>query len=243
MAFDLAASNGRPIAEVEDGVAGKDRQPLSHVTATFLAASILRTLNVTYRWELTGLAQKKVQWVPPQACIFIFWHNRQLLMPFVYRRMTGGLGGVATLISRHRDGRLIAGTVKRLGFGSIAGSSTRGGSQALLQLCNCLGRGCPVAITPDGPRGPLRKLKPGVAYLASRCGVPVYPVAFGCDRPWFFSSWDKMMLPRPFARVVVAVGEPMTAPPDLSKDDAARVITHFESKLNEVTNQVDSYYV
>ena len=210
--------------------------------AAWGAANLLKALDGSYHWTLLGLAGQPDYWSRKRPCIFMFWHSRQLLMPFLYRRMTGGFDGVISLISRHRDGRLISETVRRLGFGSVAGSSTRGGARAVLEIAGLLQSGKQVAITPDGPRGPAGKLKMGVILLASRCSVPVFPVALGSNRAWRFGSWDSMLLPKPFAKVVAVVGEPLTVESNLSRHAWPEVTALFESRLNNLTQMVDGYY-
>jgi len=210
--------------------------------AAWGAANLLNVLDGSYHWTLLGLAGQPEYWTRRRPCIFMFWHSRQLLMPFLYRRMTGGRDGVISLISRHRDGRMISETVRRLGFGSVAGSSTRGGTRAVLEIVDLLRSGKQVAITPDGPRGPASRLKMGVVLLASKCSVPVFPVALGSNRAWRFGSWDSMLLPKPFARVVAVVGEPLTVESDLSRHAWPEVAALFESRLNNLTQMVDGYY-
>src|SRR5690606_8758609 len=134
--------------------------------------------------------------VPGKPAIYLLWHGRLLPCSYYHRHH-----GLATLISRHRDGDYIAGVVQRWGFRTIRGSSSRGGAAALLQMERLLRDGVSLAITPDGPRGPRQKMKPGPLYAAQRAGVPVIPVTAGCSRAWWFEGWDRFMVPQPFARI------------------------------------------
>lgn len=208
--------------------------------AALLASGLLWLLSKTLRWRLIELAAAKDFWCEAKPCIFVFWHSRQLIMPFLYNRM-GATRHVSTLISGHRDGRMIARTVRYLGIDSVEGSSTRGGSRALMALMQALKNGSNVGITPDGPRGPARKLKWGVLFLASSCGIPVYPIAYSAKPVWTFRSWDRMILPKPFSRVVGAVGAPIVIEKDLPGERWAEVAAKVEKRLNELTDLVDSY--
>jgi len=109
--------------------------------------------------------------------IIAFWHGRQLMMPLAYR---GEFASI--LISQHRDGEIIARIMKYFGFGSIRGSSTRGGQQAVRQLLKVAHQGQDLVITPDGPRGPACRVQAGVVYLAKLTGFPIVPLTFACSK-------------------------------------------------------------
>jgi hypothetical protein len=135
------------------------------------------------------------------------WHNRLLLLPFVLNRFTANRHGAA-LISASRDGDLLADAIHRFGFDVVRGSSSRLGASALLQLSEVLAQGGDVVITPDGPRGPVYELGPGVIFLAQKTGAFVLPMNLEYSSCWRFKSWDRFILPRPFSRVRVTFGEP-----------------------------------
>jgi lysophospholipid acyltransferase (LPLAT)-like uncharacterized protein len=172
--------------------------------------------------------------------IVAFWHNRQLLLPFVFRHYAKRRPvKFSMLISAHSDGRLIADTVRRLGIDSVAGSSSRGGSAASKQLVQRLKSGNHVGITPDGPRGPQYQAKQGVVRLAQMSGAAIVPVAYAADRKWTFKSWDRMFLPKPFSKVVVVIGAPISSSvEDSSEADLLRV----QSALDEVSKTADSFF-
>ena len=139
----------------------------------------------------------------------------------------------------HNDGRMIADAVKRLGVCSVAGSSSRGGKEALLQLKNLIREGNHIGITPDGPKGPCYSAKPGVVSLASSTGAPVCPVAYSASRYFQFGSWDKMILPKPFSKVVFVMGELLFIPASLSEEKFEEHRQRVEKALNEVMKQAD----
>jgi lysophospholipid acyltransferase (LPLAT)-like uncharacterized protein len=119
--------------------------------------------------------------------------------------------GVAILISEHGDGEIIARVAEALGYRSVRGSSSRGAERALLGMIREVKEGSEVAITPDGPRGPAQHFAPGAAIIAQRSGAPLLPLTAFADRAWRLKSWDRFLIPKPFARVVVTYGEPWRA--------------------------------
>ena len=134
------------------------------------------------------------------------WHNRLLIFPFVLRRFFSNRRGAA-LISASRDGDLLADAIKRFDFDVVRGSSSRLGASAILQLTDVLASGRDVVITPDGPRGPAYELGPGIIFLAQKSGAPVAPVNMEYSNCWRLKSWDRFILPRPFSKVRVIIGQ------------------------------------
>ncbi|MEY2485288.1 MAG: hypothetical protein QOH39_936 [Verrucomicrobiota bacterium] len=139
------------------------------------------------------------------------WHNRLLIMPFVLKRFLPNRHGAA-LISASRDGDLLTDAIHRFGFDVVRGSSSRMGASAILQLSQVLASGGDVVITPDGPRGPVYEMGPGMVFLAQKTGKAVIPVNMEYSSCWRFKSWDRFILPRPFSRVQVIFGAPHHVP-------------------------------
>jgi len=139
--------------------------------------------------------------------IAALWHNRLLVFPLVLRRFFPQRQGAA-LISASRDGDLLTDAVQRFGYNVVRGSSSRLGASAILQLEEVLASGSDVVITPDGPRGPAYELGPGIIFLAQKTGAPVVPVNMEYSSCWRLNSWDRFIVPRPFAKVRVIIGAP-----------------------------------
>lgn len=135
--------------------------------------------------------------------IFLLWHEVLLPLLWQHRRQQ-----IAIMVSQAREGQYLSDFARRIGYHLLPGSSTRGGARALLGAIRALDDGCTIAITPDGPRGPARDVKPGVVRAAQRAGVMILPLHAVARSAWRFGSWDRMMLPKPFARIDVAYGEP-----------------------------------
>lgn len=203
--------------------------------AAWAGAALLRLLAHTWRFDRIGIAQDELLIARGQGCIYALWHARLLPMVFAHRGR-----GVAVLVSRHRDGELIARIVERLGFVTGRGSSTRGGEEGLRDMLEWAGRGRLLAITPDGPRGPAERVKPGLLYLASRTGLPIVPVASAARSVWRLRSWDGFRIPRPFARVVVAYGEPIAVPAELGRDEIEGYRADVDAAIARLTREVDA---
>jgi lysophospholipid acyltransferase (LPLAT)-like uncharacterized protein len=176
--------------------------------ARWLIALGFRLLQIwarTLRYEIddrAGVIGKPVN----ENYIGALWHNRLLIFPFVLRRFFPNRRGAA-LISASRDGDLLADAIKRFDFDVVRGSSSRLGASAILQLTDVLASGRDVVITPDGPRGPAYELGPGIIFLAQKSGAPVVPVNMEYSGCWRLKSWDRFILPRPFSKVRVIIGQ------------------------------------
>ena len=189
-------------------------------SARWLIAVGFRLLQLwvrTLRYEIddrAGVLGKPVD----QNYIGALWHNRLLIFPFVLQRFFSNRRGAA-LISASRDGDLLADAIARFGFDVVRGSSSRLGASAILQLTDVLASGRDVVITPDGPRGPAYELGPGIIFLAQKSGAAVLPVNMEYSSCWRLNSWDRFVLPRPFAKIRVIIGQPHRVRPTNTVDD------------------------
>jgi lysophospholipid acyltransferase (LPLAT)-like uncharacterized protein len=187
----------------------KEKLKIEGWLARWLIAFGFRLLQLwarTLRYEIddrAGIVGRPVK----ENYIGALWHNRLLVFPFVLRRFFPQRHGAA-LISASRDGDLIADVVQRFGYDVIRGSSSRLGASAILQLTEVLASGRDVVITPDGPRGPAYELGPGIIFLAQKSGAAVVPMNLEYSRCWRLGSWDRFIVPRPFARVRVLIDRP-----------------------------------
>jgi lysophospholipid acyltransferase (LPLAT)-like uncharacterized protein len=198
--------------------------------ATLAGAAALQLLGSTWTLRRTNTAAYDRRLAGGERCIYALWHARMLPLIYAYRGL-----GVAALVSRSRDGELIAGVIERIGYVAARGSSSRGGQQGFHELVRFAEQGRSLTITPDGPRGPREVVKPGLVWLASLTGLPVLPVASASRRSWVLRSWDGFRVPRPFATVWISYGEPVQVPPGLDEagvevwrrrlEDALRVNT------------------
>jgi lysophospholipid acyltransferase (LPLAT)-like uncharacterized protein len=171
---------------------------------SLLAAGFIRLLRATVRIRHHG-DERIREWERRGAhFILAFWHRHLLLMPYAYRGQR-----ISVLVSQSKDGELIARTVARLGIDSSRGSSSRGGIAGMRSLLRKAAEGWDIAFTPDGPRGPLREVQPGVILAAASTGLPILPVALAASRARLLRSWDRFMIPLPFSTVHIVYGEPL----------------------------------
>ena len=191
--------------------------------ARWLIAFGYRLLQVwarTLRFELDDRAQ--VIGTPPnERYIGALWHNRLLLLPFVLQRYLPARRGAA-LISPSGDGELLAQLVERFGFEVVRGSSSRKGASAIRQLAEVIANGQDVVITPDGPRGPAYQLGQGLVFLAQQSGAQIVPIQMEYSSCWRVKSWDRFILPKPFATVRVIFGAPHRVAASSNDDDFER---------------------
>ena len=141
--------------------------------------------------------------------LYAFWHEGLIVATYAFRRQ-----GIQVLVSQHRDGELIARAIESMGYGTIRGSSTRGGTRALFRMAAAGAAGDDLGVTVDGPRGPRLLVKPGTLIIAGRSGLPIVPFAVASNKACLLSSWDRFMVPRPFSKAAIAFGEPLTVPGD-----------------------------
>lgn len=208
----------------------KDRFVLAF--APTLAKIIIKALAFTMKLEFLHEERVRQFWDRDEKVIVVFWHGRLIMMGFSYKGK-----GIKTLISLHKDGELIARILKKLGFGSIRGSTTRGGAQAMREMIKAV-KDWDIAITPDGPKGPKYVVQDGVIALARLTGRPIMPLTFGSFRKKVFGSWDAFNLPYPFSCGIFMWGEPVYVK---KEDDMEEKRKELEGKLREMTEFVDGY--
>jgi lysophospholipid acyltransferase (LPLAT)-like uncharacterized protein len=188
------------------------------IAALSLAAAwFIRALRAGVRVRRHGDAAVRGWEARGERFILAFWHRHLLLMPYAYRGRR-----ISVLISRSRDGELIARTVARFGIDASRGSSSRGGAGGLRELLRKAAAGYDLAFTPDGPRGPAGVVQPGVILAAAATGLPVQPVAIAASRCRRLRSWDRFLVPLPLAAVHIVYGEPMTIERRVEPAAAAR---------------------
>ena len=180
-----------------------------------IGAAIIGALSRTWRIRVEGAEGLAAERLAGRPVILAFWHGEMLPMLAVHRDE-----GISVLISSHRDGEIIAQITQRFGCRNVRGSSSRGAGRALLGLIRELESGHDVAVTPDGPRGPARSFAPGALIAAQRTKATIVPMAAVASSAWRLKSWDRFMIPRPFARVTVVHGPPLRVESETARDAA-----------------------
>ena len=192
---------------------------------------VLRLLARTWRIRAVHADAYEALRRRRQPFALCFWHGEML--PLLWRHRDQG---ISVLISTHKDGEIIARIAHALGCRTVRGSTSRGGGRALLGLVRELRSGHEIAVTPDGPRGPARRFQPGALIAAQRADAPIVPIAVHCARAWRLRSWDQFMIPKPFARVVVAYGDAAWVQATTPRDAAAEA-PRFEAALAETAER------
>jgi lysophospholipid acyltransferase (LPLAT)-like uncharacterized protein len=166
--------------------------------------AIISTLGRTIRWETKGLDHLERIEANHKAPILCLWHDRLFAGTYFLRGR-----GIFVITSQSRDGEYIARFLKRFGFGTVRGSSTRGGVKALVEMIRLMRSGHAMAFTVDGPRGPRYEAKSGAVLLAKKTGNPIVPFSVECERYWTIGSWDRLQIPKPFTRARFLVADPI----------------------------------
>ncbi len=197
----------------------------------------LRAVALTLRCRLEDRTGWFQGGMAPQA-IYVIWHNRLALCLEGYRRYVRkapDAPGLAALVSASKDGGFLAAILERHGVQPVRGSSSRRGPQALLELTGWAQRGYDLAITPDGPRGPRYTMRPGVLALAQVTGLPIVLASYALSWGWRLKSWDRFLVPLPFARWDLVVTGPVRVPRDLSETEREELRHQLETTLRAIT--------
>jgi len=172
---------------------------------------ILKLIGATQQTRVVNLAAVTRVFAEHGCAIFAFWHNRLMMIPYIYRRLFG-MKDIVTLISSSRDGEYFVRALRLFRPYIVRGSSTRGGSAAFKALVRRIRDGMDCIITPDGPQGPKYSIQPGTIALARLTGVPIIPVSYWSSRSKILNTWDGFILTLPFGRTTYVFGEPVYCP-------------------------------
>lgn len=167
--------------------------------------------------------------------IYVFWHEN-ILLPLFLR----GHSNIAMLLSRHHDADILARVAVMMGFGTVRGSTFKGGSVALRELAS-RARSENLTITPDGPRGPRRRLALGCIFLASTMQIPIVAMGLGYERPWRLGTWDRFAIPRPWSRARGVVSRAIAVPADLDRDELERQRAGVERLLVHLSDDAEAW--
>jgi 3-deoxy-D-manno-octulosonic-acid transferase len=169
--------------------------------------------------------------------IIALWHGQFFLLPAIYPREIPG----RAIVARHEDAEALARVLRRFGLGLVRGAGSagrprdRGGAEAAHGLVASLREGFSIALTGDIPPGPARKCGLGIVMIASRSGCPIVPFAVATSRYWSANSWSRMTINFPFSKLGIAMGDPISVPPDANVREMEIYRQRVEAALNETT--------
>ena len=208
----------------------RDPKAIRRVAAVgaLVGLGLCRTLSFAYRPLTSYQISDRPELLGDARYVYAGWHEYVFIPTWLFSRPD-----TAWLIGQHADGEIAAQVSLKLGASVVRGSSTRGGTAALLRLLRQSNATRHIGITVDGPKGPRRQFQFGAVYLASRLGIPLSPIGFGFGRCWRAKSWDRFAIPLPFSRVRCVSLHPVHVPPDLN----AKELEPYRQQAEAVQHQ------
>ena len=201
-----------------------------------IMTSILKLLLLSYRLvRIEGIEHEKEAIKKSGKTVYCSWHQRILFHPWHLSKR-----GVTVMVSQSRDGEFAARFVNAIGLSDVRGSSTRGGMGALIKLTQKILKGeTNGGMIVDGPLGPPRVVKMGAVLIAKRSNVPLMPIMWGADRCWVLNSWDRFIIPKPFARIAYCYSEPIWVPETAEDEELEKYRKLLEDSLNKAAKWCD----
>lgn len=199
---------------------------------TGVATRLIQFICATLRIEVDNEAQMLET---PGGRILCLWHSRTIPPMARYRKR-----GFSILTSLSRDGEMISNILNAVGYDVLRGSTGPSGARALAACIKFLRNGGTIAVMPDGPRGPSGRLQPGVIAMARKSGCPLFPLGSSARPPRFvMRSWDRFMIPFPFARALVIWGDPIYVPKDADDDQLESYRLQLETEMRRLQDEAD----
>jgi len=184
-----------------------------------LLRGLIRILTSTYRVEkVIGTEHIEPFLVAGQVCAPAYWHQHHVIGSSLIRSWIRRGFKACFLVSGSVDGDVPERIARAWGAEVIRGSANKSGALALRDQQRMMKSGYSIVTTADGPRGPKYEFKAGTVLMARVAGVPIIPIGCAADRAWYLRRWDDFMIPKPFARVAIAIGEPVPVPRDIALD-------------------------
>ena len=217
-----------------------DTLPIRFRIASYPVSLLLRLFRLANQCQVIGFEEYRQRLARGEHVLIAFWHNQGLFMPFVW---FGRPGRIKLIVSRSRDGDLIASLLLWFGIENIRGSSSRGSTSALKELLRLDRKNTDsIVFTPDGPKGPIYKVKDGIGYLAMSSQKPLYLQSVCCTRSKELSSWDRFRIPLPFglATWVSSPGLYLSGRPELTLETAGQIIEEGLNFVNRITEALSA---
>jgi lysophospholipid acyltransferase (LPLAT)-like uncharacterized protein len=204
----------------------------------WIGPCIIRLLGLSLRIKKINAEPVSKLMQEKKPILWCLWHGRMFLPLFVHSYQ-----GVVVMISQHSDGEMIARVVEKLGLRTVRGSSTRGGKEAFYEMLTHLKDGGTAAMLPDGPTGPRHHFKPGTLFLAQQSGSFLVPITFAARPCWRFNnSWDRFVLPKPFARCALYYGDPLQIPEKIPPDEVETWRQKLETIMVNLVKSAEAHF-
>jgi lysophospholipid acyltransferase (LPLAT)-like uncharacterized protein len=198
--------------------------------------SLVAIIGKTIRFEVENIENYDEIIAAEKIPIYTFWHNNIFLGTYYFKNRQ-----IIVMSSKSFDAEYIARFIKRLGYGTIRGSSTRGGVGALIEMVRAMKRGFPCGFAVDGPKGPKYIAKAGVCLLAKKTGNPMMPFVVVPQKCWTIGSWDNLQIPKPFSRALLKIGAPIYVGPNSNDKEIENKRLELQKKLDELVKNVENW--
>ena len=214
-------------------------QTLISLIGSIYVLTVYKTskVNLKNRKKIENLLERK------ESFIYSFWHDQLLMCPLTWQSNSN----IKVLISKHRDGDIIAQLISNLGFEAIRGSThktnkikNKGGLLSARKMIKSLKNGISIGISPDGPKGPRHKVSEGILSISRLSKSVILPVGIGFKKKWVLNTWDKFIIPKPFNEITVIWGDPIPAITNEKNNHQFKI--KLESKMNNLTAQANKNY-
>ena len=197
---------------------------------------VINLIGLTARFEVIGWENHEAVTSNGRLPIYSFWHDRSLLTSYWWRNRR-----IVVLSSKSFDGEYISRLLQRFGYGSVRGSSTRGGVGAIIEMVRLMRQGCTTAFTVDGPKGPPCVAKMGPGLLAKKTGHPILPISMTLQKYWKAPTWDSLQVPKPFTRARVYVAPPIYVPADAGEEALQAKRDELQRALDDLNRRGDEW--
>jgi lysophospholipid acyltransferase (LPLAT)-like uncharacterized protein len=200
---------------------------------------LIGLLTATYRIEKVIGEEHMAAFIEDGAvCAPAYWHQHHIIGSTLIRSWIARGFKACFLVSGSVDGDVPERVARAWGAEVIRGSANQSGALALRDQQRMMKQGYSIVTTADGPRGPQHEFKPGTVLMARVAGVPIVPIGCAADRAWYLEKrWDRFMIPKPFARIVVAVGEPVPVPRDIALDNLEPVRVNVQERVRSLMKE------
>ncbi len=208
----------------------RNRLLAAGIVYRLLGGLLFRSCRI--RWDGPGAVETRQRMAAGRPFVAAFWHYGVILFPWLCRGSRW-----AAMVSASGDGAYIAHLLESAGVVTVRGSRNRASTRALKSFIGLMEQGYSAAIVADGSQGPARQAQPGAVLLAAHGRCPIIPMNWSASRYWVFNSWDRTILPKPFARIHLCFGEPIHVPERPDRRTLEQYRLHLEESLEACYRQ------